>query len=105
MVDMAKMKEQALQRKREHEEKELRKQMGGSKSSARRGSSRGSSRSGSSRGRSQTRGRANPSAQRALAAQQQRKPKKRKRSISRWVLDILLVLGALLVIVVFLNPF
>jgi len=99
MVDMTKMKEQALQRKREHEERELRKQMGGSKSSSRRPSSRSDS-----RGRSRAGGRSNPSAQRALA-QQQARPKKRKRSISRWVLDILLVLGALLVMVIVLNPF
>jgi len=96
MADMSKMKEQALQRKREHEERELRKEMGKSK---RRPSSRGDS-----RGRSRAGGRGNPSAQRALA-QQRTQPKKRKRSISRWVLDILLVLGALLVIVMVLNPF
>jgi len=99
MVDMAKMKEQALQRKREHEERELRKQMKGSKSSSRRSAS-----SNSGRGRSRAGGRSNPSAQRALA-QQRVQPKKRKRSISRWVLDILLVLGALLVIVIMFNPF
>lgn len=95
MADMSKMKEQALQRKREHEERELRKQMDKSK--------RRPSRS-SSRGRSGAGGRSNPSAQRALA-QQSARPKKRKRSISRWVLDILLVLGALLVMVMVLSPY
>ncbi len=36
MVDMAKLKEDALQRKRQHEEKELRKQVSRSKRPARR---------------------------------------------------------------------
>lgn len=100
MVDMSKMKEEALRRKREHEEKELRKQMSSSK---RRASSRASSRG----GRSSARGgaRENPSAQRALAQRQGAQPRKKKRSVSRWVLDILLVLGALLVLVIILSPF
>ncbi|SFW98471.1 hypothetical protein [Marinospirillum alkaliphilum] len=99
MVDMAKMKEEALQRKRQHEEKELKKQLGLDKRPARRSSS-------ASRERTRTAGRGttrNPSAQRALAQRPQ--PKKRKRSVSRWVLDILLVLGALLVVLVMLSPF
>lgn len=99
MVDMAKMKEQALRRKQEHEEKELRRQMKRSKSASRRSSSRSANRSNAG-----GRGRANPSAQRALA-QQRTRPKKAKRSISRWVLDILLVLGALFVILMIFNPF
>lgn len=100
MVDMAKMKEEALQRKRQHEEKELKKQLGLDKRPARRSSSSASR----ERTRTTARGTArNPSAQRALAQRPQ--PKKRKRSVSRWVLDILLVLGALLVVLVMLSPF
>lgn len=94
MVDMAKLKEEALQRKRQHEEKELKKQL--NKGKKPRNSSASSSRS--SRGSTAR----NPSAQRALAKQP---PKKRKRSVSRWVLDILLFLGALLIMVMMINPF
>ncbi len=97
MVDMAKLKEQALERKRQHEEKELRKQVSRSKRPARRTSASGS-RSSTARGAAR-----NPSAQRALAKRTQ--PRKRKRSVSRWVLDILLVLGALIVILIMFNPF
>jgi len=96
MVDMAKLKEDALQRKRQHEEKELRKQVSRSKRPARRAPA-----SRSSTARSGTR---NPSAQRALAAKRTQ-PKKRKRSVSRWVLDILLFLGALIVVIIMFNPF
>lgn len=96
MVDMAKLKEDALQRKRQHEEKELRKQVARSKRPARKPSASGS--------RASARGAANnPSAQRALANKAQ--PKKRKRSVSRWVLDILLFLGALIVVIFMFNPF
>ena len=98
MVNMNKMKEEALRRKREHEKKELEKQMAASKAASKRSGRKRSH--GSASGR-----RSNPSAQRALAQQQQLRPKKRKRSVSRWVLDILLVLGALLVIVIILSPF
>ncbi|NLW03995.1 MAG: hypothetical protein GX029_02020 [Pseudomonadaceae bacterium] len=92
MVDMAKLKEDALQRKRQHEEKELRKQVAGSKKPARRTSG---SRGGKTRG--------NASAQRDLA--ERPKAKKSKRSVSRWVLDILLFLGALIVVILMFNPF
>ncbi|MBE0506041.1 MAG: hypothetical protein IBX50_04880 [Marinospirillum sp.] len=94
MVDMAKLKEEALQRKRQHEEKELKKQL--NKGKKPRSSSASSSRS--NRG-SVAR---NPSAQRALAKQP---PQKRKRSVSRWILDILLFLGALLIMLMMINPF
>ncbi|HKM15573.1 MAG TPA: hypothetical protein VJY63_06595 [Marinospirillum sp.] len=96
MVDMAKLKEDALQRKRQHEEKELKKQVSGSKKPARRTSASGS------RG-SKTRGSARNSAQGNMVAQP--KGKKNKRSVSRWVLDILLVLGALIVVMLMFNPF
>lgn len=96
MVDMAKLKEDALQRKRQHEEKELRKQVSRSKRPARRApASRTSTAKGGAR---------NASAQRALTAKRPQ-PKKRKRSVSRWVLDILLFLGALIVVVIMFNPF
>lgn len=97
MVDMAKLKEEALQRKRQHEEKELKKQLDKSKRPAKRSSTS------SSRNRARTAGGANPSAQRALA--HTAKPQKRKRSVSRWVLDILLFVGALLVVLMMFNPF
>lgn len=94
MVDMAKMKEQAMQRKREHDEKELRKQLGSSRRPAPRRSSRAAPKSSSSR-------RGQP----APAAAPRAKPKKAKRSISRWALDILLFLGTLLALIVWLVPF
>lgn len=97
MVDMAKLKEDALQRKRQHEEKELKKQVLGNKKPARRTSASGS------RG-SRTRGSARNSSAQGNAAQQP-KVKKNKRSVSRWVLDILLVLGALIVVMLMFNPF
>lgn len=96
MVDMAKLKEEALQRKRQHEEKELRKQVSRSKRPARRSSA---SRSRTSPAKGAAR---NPSAQRALA---RTRPKKAKRSVSRWVLDILLILGALMVVIFMFSPF
>jgi len=95
MVDMAKLKEDALQRKRQHEEKELRKQVSRSKRPARRTSASRSKAKGGAR---------NASAQRALATKRTQ-PKKRKRSVSRWVLDILLFIGALIVVVVMFSPF
>lgn len=97
MVDMAKLKEEALQRKRQHEEKELKKQLDKSKRPAKRSSTS------SSRNRPRNAGGANPSAQRALTRTAQ--PQKRKRSVSRWVLDILLFVGALLVVLIMFNPF
>ena len=97
MVDMAKLKEQALERKRQHEEKELRKQVSRSKRPARRTSASGS------RGNTAKGAARNPSAQRALEKRAQ--PKKRKRSVSRWVLDILLFLGALITVIIMFNPF
>ncbi len=94
MVDMAKLKEDALQRKRQHEEKELRKQVSGSKRPARRSSA--------SRG-SKTRGNARNAAQPNTATPS--KARKKKRSVSRWVLDILLFLGALMVVIFMFSPF
>lgn len=94
MVDMAKLKEDALQRKRQHEEKELRKQVSGSKRPARRSSA--------SRGR-KTRGNARNAAQPNTATPS--KARKKKRSVSRWVLDILLFLGALMVVIFMFSPF
>lgn len=96
MVDMAKLKEDALQRKRQHEEKELRKQVSSSKRPARKAPA---SRNSAAKGR--TRG---SSSQRALATKRPQ-TKKRKRSISRWVLDILLFLGALIVVIIMFSPF
>ncbi|SEI46349.1 hypothetical protein SAMN05421831_102147 [Allopseudospirillum japonicum] len=96
MVDMAKLKEEALKRKRDHEEAERRKQMKPQKSassSARRAAKPGGAkRSGASaQGKEHTsKGQAAP---------------KKKRSVSRWVLDILLFLGALLVLTLMFNPF
>ncbi len=94
MVDMAKLKEDALRRKQEHEEKELKRQMQRRKSAAPRKKNTASSRTAQ-----------RPAARGARTQVVQAQPKKRKRSISRWVLDILLVLGALLVMVMFINPF
>lgn len=93
MVDMAKLKEDALQRKRQHEEKELRKQVSGSKKPARRASAT-KSRASKTRSAAPQRG-----------AAERPKAKKAKRSVSRWVLDILLFLGALIVVIIMFNPF
>lgn len=93
MVDMAKMKAQALERKRQHEEKELRKQLGMSKRPARR----------APRSRTESASHATARVQATAAQQRRGKPKKAKRSVSRWALDALLVLVGLMVMLALVS--
>lgn len=105
MVDMAKLKEDALRRKHEHEQMERRRNARKRQSARRQSGATKQEVAGSSRS---TR---NTSARGSAKAQPQRKTsthpahKKKKRSVSRWVLDILLVLGGLFIVLMIVNPF
>lgn len=101
MVDMSKLKDDALRRKQEHEELERRKQLASMSSS--------NSKRGGVRGASATRN--SPRNRNLKKTATQNKPENLnrkgvntpKKNMNRWVIDILLVLGALIVVVYFVS--
>lgn len=101
MVDMSKLKDDALRRKQEHEELERRKQLASMTSSGNnRGAARGRS---TNRNVSSSRNLKKTTAQNRSKNLNKRGVKAPKKNMNRWVIDILLVLGALIVVVYFVS--
>lgn len=108
MTDISKLREDALRRKQEHEELERRKQL-----NAMTGSSRAPTRGRNTSARSTANKRTSASGNfkksgksKTSSAQSTKRAnyaKGKKRATNRWVIDILLVLGALLVVVYFVS--
>ncbi len=93
MADMNKLKEDALRRKQEFEDKKRSEEFRKQRDRSNRSSHKKRDRDASGRGR---KGQAKP-------AMQVRK--KAKKTPMRWVVDILLVLGTLLVLIMLFNPY
>ena len=93
MANMQKLKEDALRRKHEHEEKQRKEELRKMKS--------GRPRSGKERERPSARNQRGKTDTPAPVSAR-RKPKK---TPARWVVDILLVLGALMLLVMMFNPY
>lgn len=124
MADMSKLKDDALRRKKEHEDIERRKKLesmtgssnkGGARGNANRNSGRSSSRSSAKNApnkrnssasaiRNSARGaKGNGAGANLDVRNNNRGQKKSGKSSSRWVIDILLVLAGLMVVVYFVS--
>lgn len=93
MADMNKLKEDALRRKQEFEDKKRSEEFRKQRDRSKRSSHKKHDRDASGRGR---KGQAKP----AMPVR-----KKAKKTPMRWVVDILLVLGTLLVLIMLFNPY
>ena len=100
MQNMRKLKEDALRRKQEFEEKQRHEEL-----QKQRKMNGGRPRPRPERRRPAQSRSAAPARNKAAAPQRPVMRKKARRTPARWVLDTLLVLGALIVLVVMFNPY